>query len=514
MKKHFEFLDKWVYFVSVGVIGIVLVLLQLIPTQVTTTIESAFSFLIGGLQPIYILLSVVCFIFFIYLVFSKYADVKFGGKDDKPAYSEFSWAAMIFTSGAGSSTIILGFAEPLYYLVTTPFEIEPYSKTAYEYAHMYGQFHWGFSAWAFYVPAIVAIGYFVHVKKAGNITIGSVVTTYVKHPKLKVLSEKIIDIFVVFGIVMSITTSLGLGVPVLAKLLSYTLGIENGVHLQYAVFAIWFIIFTWSVVRGLDKGIKILSDLNMGLIFLFLAVFVCISPIMDILSMEINSIGIYISELPRMIFYTDPFGDGALVSDWTAFYWAWWISFISIMGIFIARVSAGRTIRQVVVGQLVWGSLGCCTFLGILGGYSLHVQSQGEIDLVNLVQTEGNEAAILAIFNTLPMGDILIILMCILCFVFLATTIDSTAYVLSIVTSTCSYSEEPPTWIRASWAIVIFLLAITLTIVGGLALIQKLAIVVAFPLVFVIVFLIVLCLKVLKANYSHLTREEIKQLDN
>ena len=151
--------------------------------------------------------------------------------------------------------------------------------------------------------------------------------------------------------------------------------------------------------------------------------------------MQINSIGLYIQELPRMIFYTDPFGDKSFVNDWTIFYWGWWLAFLPIMGIFIAKISQGRTIKQVIWGQMLYGSLGCCTFMGILGGYSLYLQKSGTIDLVDILAREGNAAVVLEIMKTFPFSKVLIFFLCFVCFIFLSTTIDSTALVLGWATS-------------------------------------------------------------------------------
>lgn len=229
--------------------------------------------------------------------------------------------------------------------------------------------------------------------------------------------------------------------------------------------------------------------------------------ISKIFEMELNSIGLYLQNLPRMIFYTDPFGNQNFVHDWTMFYWGWWLSFLPIMGIFIAKISRGRTLKQVILGQMVWGSLGCCTFLGILGGYSLYLQKNGIVDLVSILEKEGNEGVVLAIMQTLPFSKILIVLLVILCFVFLATTIDSTAMVLGTATSKNLDPEEDPHLLnRFSWAIAIFAIAIGLSTVGGLKLIQKFAIVLGFPLIFIVFLISYSAIKAMKQDFGKMTK--------
>lgn len=513
IRKALEQMDKKVYFISLAIVILMVAALILVPDVVKIVIETAFDFCVNKFGWLYILVSVFCFALFFYLYFGKYGNIKFGAPEDKPRFSTFSWAAMIFTSGAGSSTIILGFAEPIYYLTNTPFHIKAMSNKAYEYAHMYGQFHWGISAWAFYIPAVTAIGYMLYIRKTKDVKLSVTLTPLFGEKFKDSFIGKLIDIIVVFGIIASITTSLGLGVPVMAKLISNVLPIQNGLPLQICVYFIWFLIFGWSVFRGLENGIKKLTNVNMILIFVFLIIIGVLVSISKVFEMELNSIGLYIQNLPRMIFYTDPFGNQKFVHEWTLFYWGWWLSFLPIMGIFIAKVSKGRTLKQVILGQMVWGSLGCCTFLGILGGYSLYLQKNGIVDLVSILKTQGNEGVVLAIMKTLPFSKILMALLVVLCFVFLATTIDSTAMVLGTATSKDLEPEDDPhLYNRFSWAVATFVIAIGLSAVGGLSLIQKFAIVLGFPLIFIVILITVSVIKAMKQDFGDKTKEEIIEI--
>lgn len=510
MKKFFNEIDKKIYFCSFAIVILMVLGLIFVPEFVQNGIESAFHLAINKFGWLYILISVFCFALFFYMYFGKYGNIKLGAPDEKPRFSTFSWAAMIFTSGAGSSTVILGFAEPIYYLKTTPFGIEEMSNQAYEYAHMYGQFHWGFSAWAFYIPAVVAICYMLYVRKSKDVKLSNTLTPLFGKKFKHSFWGKLIDIVVVFGIIASITTSLGLAVPVMSKLISSIFSIDDSTPLHMAIFAIWFIIFGGSVFRGLDKGIKRLTNVNMVIIFGFFIIMALLIPMSNIFEMEINSIGLYISQLPRMIFYTDPFGSQEFVHDWTIFYWGWWLSFLPIMGMFIAKISRGRTLKQVILGQMVWGSLGCCTFLGILGGYSLYLQKHGIVDLVSILKTQGNAGVVLAIMKTLPCSKILIVLLVILCFVFLATTIDSTSLVLGNASSKeLDPDKDPHLYNRFSWAIAIFVLSIGLTAVGGLSLVQKFAIVLGFPLIFIVILITISAIKAMKEDFGSKSKEEI-----
>ena len=162
MREALKQLDKRVYVMTFAMIILLLILLGVCPEMITGWINGLFSLAVEKFGWLYILTNCGCFVLFFYLYFGKYGNIKLGGPEEKPRFSTFSWAAMIFTSGAGSSTVILGFVEPVSYLTNTPFHIKAMSNKAYEYAHMYGQFHWGISAWAFYVPAIAAISYMLY----------------------------------------------------------------------------------------------------------------------------------------------------------------------------------------------------------------------------------------------------------------------------------------------------------------------------------------------------------------
>ncbi len=510
MKDFLKEIDKKIYFTSFLIVILMILALIFIPNTIASIITSAYEFCVNQFGWLYIVINVFCFILFFVIYFGKYGNIKLGKPEDQPRFSTFSWAAMIFTSGAGSSTVILGFVEPIYYLKTTPFHIQPMSSKAYEFAHMYGQYHWGLSAWAFYIPAVVAISYMLYCRKSDDVKLSNTLTPIFGKKFKHSFFGKLIDIVVVFGIIASITTSLGLAVPVMSKLISSVFGIADNTNLRILVFFIWFCIFGWSVFRGLDQGIKKLTNLNMYIIFAFLIVMACLFPFSKICEMELNSIGLYIQNLPRMIFNTDPFGNQKFVHEWTLFYWGWWLSFLPIMGIFIAKVSRGRTLKQVILGQMVYGSLGCCSFLAILGGYSLYLQKNHIVDLVSILEKEGNAGVVYAIMQTLPFSKFLILFLVILCFVFLATTIDSTALVLGLASSKrLDPEKDPHLYNRFSWAIAVFAIAIGLTFVGGLSLIQKFAIVLGFPLIFIVILISISSLKAMKEDYGQASKEEM-----
>lgn len=485
--KFLKNIEKKIFIPAFLVLILIMLPIYLIPEKVNKIVSVLFAVCTGKLGWLYMLTCLASFGFLIWLTLSKHGDVKLGDQNEGPQYSNLSWIAMLFTAGVGTSIIILGFLEPIYYVSAPPFDLEPFSKTAYEYAHMYGQFHWGFSAWAFYNPAIIAVAYVMFVRKENSMRLSTACKSVLKK-RADGWMGHVIDVLVVFGIVGSISTSLGIGAPVLSEMIRNIFGIskEHDFAVQIVVLIIWVLIFGTSVYKGLDKGIQRLSNINVILAFIFMAIVFCIGPTVDIIKMEINSLGLYASDFVKMSTYTDPFGSGKFPQEWTVFYWGWWIAFTPMMGMFVGKISRGRSIRNVMWGQLVWGSLGCCVSFMIFGGYSLYLQRAGIVDLAAILETEGQSAAMIAILETLPMSKIMMIFLCVVCFVYLATTIDSCAYVLAgTTTKKLDLNEDPARWNRILWAVLFCLLSVGLMLIEGLEAVKTISILTGLPLVFV-----------------------------
>lgn len=459
--------------------------LILFPQQARLIIQSIYDTIVGRFGWLYMVACIASFGLLGWITFSGMGNFRLGGENAKPAYSEFEWASMLFTSGVGSSAVILGFMEPIYYLQTPPFGLTPECQEAYEYAHMYGQFHWGPSAWAFYVPAIVVVGVIVYYKNEPTLRL-SIATRYMGKGKAMPVLGKALDILVQFGIVSSISTSLGLAVPVMSRILSDTFHIPDSLWLKIAIIGIWVAIFSVSVFCGLDKGIKRLSNINIVLLLFFGAVVMVVTGISDVFKMELNSIGLYFQNFIRLNSWTDPFGSGDFQKMWTIFYWGWWLAFMPMMALFTVRISRGRTLKHVIWMQLVWGSLGCWLCFMVFGGHTLKLQKTGQLDLLSLLGESGQDAAVAKILESLPAPRFMVILFCILIFVFLATTIDSAAYVLASGSVTgLSINEQPARRYRIFWAAVLAVLSIALMVVNQLKSVQTLSLIAGLPMIFV-----------------------------
>ena len=232
---------------------------------------------------------------------------------------------------------------------------------------------------------------------------------------------------------------------------------------------------------------------------MFMLLILFVGPTNEILKMEVNSVGLYMQNFIRLSTWMAPFGDSSFVENWTIFYWGWWIAFMPMMGMFVARISQGRTVREVVWGQMLWGSAGCALSFMVFGGYTLFLQKNGIVDISGILRSGGQGKAILAILDTLPFPEVTTVFFCVLCFIYLATTIDSCAYVLAGTTTTeMRHGEEPARWNRLIWAAIFCASSIGLLFIDGFKAVQTISIVAGLPLIGVLVILMLVSAKMLK----------------
>ncbi|PWL88254.1 MAG: glycine/betaine ABC transporter [Oscillospiraceae bacterium] len=450
---------------------------------------------------LYLWIYIVNFVFLGWLAFSKYGRIKFGKADEKPEYSNFSWTCMVFTTGIDASIMIMTLFEPVQYVSAPPFGLQPFSPEAYDYAHMYGQFHWGPSAWTMYIPATIAIAYTLYVKHTDTTRISNACAPASRRLCRHKWMRNLLDVVIVFGIMGGIGASIGLEIPVISRIFHQITGVADTLGLKFAMLAVLLALFGSSVYLGLEKGMKWLSSATVYITLGLLAVTLLWGPTSYLIDSETNSIGLLVSNFVRMSTYTDPNLASGFPQNWTIFYWGWWLAYMPVMGLFVARISRGRTIRQVICGQVLWGSVGCMTVFGIMGGYALYIQKTGIADLAGILETQGQEAAIAAVIGTLPLPQIMLVVYLISCFVFLATTISSSAFILSSMTSRrLTGYEAPARWNRLLWSVVFMLFSAGIMVVGGLETIKLVCVLAGFPLIAVVIVLMRAIVRMVKEN--------------
>ncbi|MDQ0160048.1 BCCT family transporter [Alkalibacillus salilacus] len=479
------------------IISFIVILAVVIPLIIYPEAGSAFVAQLNNVMSdrfgfLYLTMGLAIFFFLIFVAFSQNGQVKLGEEEEPPEFSTPAWAGMLFSAGIGSSILYWGTIEWAFYYQGPPFGLSPTSDQleTIQWASTYGIFHWGPIAWAIYALPAVPMSYFFYVREKPIIKISETL-----RPLLKGYSDtmvgKLIDVLFIFGLLGGAGTTLALGTPLISRGVADLTGFEDNMLLRTIVLLVVTVIFAISAYVGLKEGIKRLSNLNLGL-SIFLLLFVLITgPTLFILETTTNSVGLILDNFFRMSTWTEPFAvmegveETGFPESWTVFYWAWWLVYAPFVGLFIARISRGRTIRQVIIGSMVYGSIGCLLFFGIMGNFGLFLQITGEFDVVQVLNDQGAPAAIISIINQLPFSNIMVAIFVFLSVVFLATTFDSSSYILASVTQKLLEDEEPLRWNRMFWAFTICLLPLTLMYLGGLETLQTASIVGGFPLIFI-----------------------------
>ena len=445
---------------------------------------------------LFVLTSGAFLLFAAFLAFSRYGNVKLGSDDSQPEFSTFSWVSMMFATGMGIGLMFYGVAEPLYHLNGPPMGMaEAGSSEAAQLALEYTFFHWGFHPWAMYAVTGLSIGYFAYRKGYGNLV--SATFRPLLGEKATQGPGKAIDVIAIFATLFGSATSLGLGA------LQITGGIDNvfgrgegSKGLAVVVIAVLTGCFVLSAVSGVEKGIKWLSNANAAAAALLAFFLFVVGPTVFIMGTFTESLGGYLTQLPTMSFRTGVFDSAEAapwLSAWTIFYWAWWVSWTPFVGMFIARISKGRTIRQFVIYVIAVPSLVSFVWFSILGGAAFDLQlNQGE-DMAAVVDA-GLENALFETLSSYPLGAITGALAVFLIAIFFITGADSASIVMGMLSQ--NGDEEPQRRLTIFWGVATGAVAGLLLWQGGLTSLQTLVILVAAPFMLV---LIGMCVSLMKA---------------
>ncbi|KUP07843.1 choline transporter [Bacillus coahuilensis p1.1.43] len=463
--------------------------LILFPGKGQVFVNQLNEFITTKLGVLYLIMGLAVFIFLIYVAFSDSGKIKLGDVHEKPEFNSFSWAGMLFCAGIGSSILYWGTIEWAYYYQGPPFGLLPQSKESIVWASTYGIFHWGPIAWAIYTLPALPIAYFYYVRKKPVLKISEAT-----RPVIGKLADgpvgTLIDILFMFGLIGGAGTTLALGTPMIAEGINKLTGLEVNMVLNTGILILVTSIFAFSAFSGLQKGIKVLSDINLWLSILLLLFVLVFGPTRFLLETTTNSVGLLLDNFFHMATWTEPFNALGPYSRtgfpeaWTIFYWAWWLVYAPFVGLFVAKISRGRSIKQMIIGTMSYGTLGSILFFGILGNYGLFMQLTNKLDVVGILNNEGAPKAIIEVISSLPIGLFIVFIFVILAIVFLATTFDSSSYILASVVQK-NVKEEPLRWNRLFWAFALCLMPLVLMFIGGLGTLQTASIVGGFPLIFI-----------------------------
>lgn len=477
-------IDKTLVVLALLLIFAICVPIAMFPEQGEQSLAVVYDVISGNFGWLYLMGGLMAVIFLLWISFSKYGSIRLG--NNKPEFSTFSWAAMIFASGIGTGVLYWGVIEWAMHIESPPFGLAPFSPMAVEYAAAYGIFHWGFTGWAFFAVTTLPVAYAYYIRKHPIYRISEACRGVLGNAVDGVVG-RIIDVAFIIGLLGAGGTSLGLGTPLIAASAAEVFGVTQGFSLNLTVIVITTLIFSVSVYTGLSKGIKWLSDISIFAALVLLSFVLIVGPTKFIMNMSVSSLGLMLQEFIRMSLWTAPVEKSGIPQDWTVFYWGWWLVLAPFMGIFVARISGGRTIRQVVLGMVGYGSLGCALFYMILGNYALNLELTGVLKTTEIIKEFGTAQAVVEVVKTLPGGKFTIAIYGFITLIFLATMFDSGSYSLATVTlREFKEGQEPTRCFRLFWALAIAVLPITLLFIGGLKALQTASLVGAFPLIFIL----------------------------
>ncbi|MCR1898308.1 BCCT family transporter [Irregularibacter muris] len=405
---------------------------------------------------------VVCLLF----AFSKLGNVRIGGYHSKPEFSNFAWYSMLISAGMGIGLMFWSVGEPLQHSNILP-PIFENSNQAYS-AMATTFFHWGMHPWGIYALISLALAYFAYNKNM-PLSLRSVFYPIFKDKVFGVLGD-IIDILAILSCLFGLATSLGLGVQQINSGLNYLFGIPFSVNIQVVLIAIITLMATASVVSGLDKGVKILSELNIRIAAVFMLAVLLIGPTGYILRLFSNSLGIYINDFIKTSFFISE-KNSAWQGQWSIFYLAWWISWSPFVGMFIAKISKGRTIREFVLAVLIVPSLLSFLWVSVFGGTAIYLNNLADGSLFQVVQDQ-LPVALFEMINLLKMpvfqGSLRVLLSIvgtILVISFFVTSSDSGSLVVDNISSGGKPNSPIPQ--RVFWAFMEGFVAAVLLLIGG-----------------------------------------------
>ena len=392
---------------------------------------------------------------------------------------------MLFSAGVGIGLMFFGVAEPVTHFISPPIG-EGGTIEAAQNAMLITYFHWGLQAWAVYIVVGLALAYFAF-RKGLPLTIRSTLYPLIGN-RINGWMGHSVDIFAVLGTMFGVATSLGIGVMQVNAGLNYLFDLNISASVQVVLIAGITLLATISVVAGLDAGIRRLSELNLSLALLMLLFVLLSGPTALLLNGFLQNLGYYFSNVVAMTFNSYAYQPVVeWMGTWTLFYWAWWISWSPFVGMFIARISRGRTIREFIIGVLLVPAGITFLWLSVFGNTALFIELGGGAGSISKATLESMPTALFVMLEQLPMAQIISVVAVLLIVTFFVTSSDSGSLVIDIITS--GGSEEPPVWQRVFWAVSEGIVASILLAAGGLSALQTAAICSALPFAFVMLFI-------------------------
>lgn len=465
--------------------------------------STAKDFILNSMDWFFVLVVNAALFFVFWILFSRFGNVKLGKDDDEPEFSTFSWICMLFSAGLGSGLIYWGVAEPMYHIQSNPYldraGTEPGSVDAAALAIRITDFHWGLHGWALYVLVGLSLSYFAY-RRDLPLTLRTALYPILKE-RIYGPWGHLVDLIGVFGTIFGLATSLGLGVTPIAAGLQHLGWISNTTGNQLILVGIITIIGTASAASGVGNGVRIISEMNVWASVALLIIFLIFGPTAFILGMTISSVGDYIWNVIPMGFWIDDLPDRQWQSWWTLFYWGWWIAWCPFVGLFIARVSKGRTIRQFCFCVLIIPVSVVVLWMGIFGSAAAGVDLYYDAGVATAVEADYATGVFttLAGFGYPWLITPLTVLITVLLISWFVTSSDSGTLVMCTILS--MGDENPPVRFRIFWGLLSGVVAGVLMLAGGLVALQTASIVAGLPIAILLVLMIWGIIKTLNEDF-------------
>ena len=466
---------------SAGLILIIMIWGTLAPSSLGAFFDQALATITTNFGWLYLWVVLGLVIMAAALAFSRYGDLKLGDEDEEPEFSVGSWFAMLFAAGMGIGLVFWGVAEPLSHYGAPPPGVLANTPEAANAAMRYSFFHWGLHPWAVYSVVALAIAFFSFRRgRPALISSATEALPFSWAPRLTV----VVNVLAVVATAFGVAASLGIGALQINSGLHAVFGLEVGLASQLAIIAVTTVLFLASALTGVGKGIKWLSNMNLLLALVLMLVVFVVGPTVAIIDTFTNTLGAYASDFVRMSLRMTPFRDSGWVGGWTVFYWAWWIAWSPFVGLFIARVSRGRTIREFIFGTVAAPTLAGFVWFSVFGGAALHMEIWQHVPLAEAVQADVS-TALFVMFEALPFGSVMSLLATCLVLLFFVTSGDSATLVLGMMST--GGQPDPGSKIKVMWGLLVAGIAAILLVAGGVKAVQTATIVFALPFTLVIV---------------------------
>lgn len=484
--------DPLIFGLAAGFIVLFVVVTTVFSEQAASSLGSVSNWLLTNLNWLYVGGVSTAFLFLLFLFVSGYGRMRLGQDGERPEHSTPSWFAMLFAGGLGSVLMFWGVAEPLNHMTNVPMQdAEPGSTEAIREAMGFTMYHFGLHMWVIFALPGLGMGYFIY-KRNLPPRLSSIFSPILGGAIYK-WPGKVIDAMSIVGTVFGIAVSVGLGVLQINSGLAKVFGAPTVAWVQIVIIVVIVAAASWSVAAGLEKGIKLLSNINVIMAAALMLFVLAMGPTLFLLRGTLDSVSIYAEWLPRLMFWSDSLEvNPGWQGKWTVFYFAWTICWSPFMGMFAARISRGRTVREFIGGVLLAPTLFTVIWFAIFGFAGVHVERDNPGSLTDPVVHQGDSAfALFGFLDYFPLSTFTSIFALVVVAIFFVTSIDSAA----LINDTFASGEEDttPTYYRVGWAIAIGAVAGAILVMSpdaGITALQETVIIIGFP--FFLVFFVMM----------------------